>query len=119
MTDVYDSLYALLDADDWSNYGTQPTMLDSWINNTDVMGEDFIIILPDPIDYAMTGNNTISHQRLRATIIIVATTKANRDKILQDVKDCLEGSVFWFIGEGSPDNYADRYERSVEVETIA
>jgi len=117
MTDIYDTLYAVLDADDWSNYGSQPPMFDSGIITQDTLNKgDFILITPGERTHALSGTNSIAFTRTSAIIEIIATTKANRDKLYQDVKDAL-GSSYRLLSE-SLDSYPDYYVRIMEVELL-
>lgn len=116
MTDIYNTLYTVLDADDWSNYGSQPIIMDDYIYDGDALGEDFINITPGERTHVLSGTNSIAFTRTSAFIEIKATTKANRDKLYQDVKDAL-GSSYRLLSE-SLDNEAGYYLRIIEVELL-
>ena len=120
MTDIYDDLYTLLDADDWSNYGSQPPIFDSRIITTDDIGNgNYILVFPGDIENYLTGSGTIAYQRRRATITILATSKTNRENMLQDVKDALASSGYYLVGENNLLNVSGLNTRTIEVENIA
>jgi len=120
MADIYDDLNTLLVADDWSNYGSQPPIFDSRIITQDDVGNgNYILIYPGDIEHVLTGSGTIAYSRRRASITILATSKTNRENILQDVKDGLAGSGYYLTGEDAPLNISGLNTRKVEVENIA